>query len=96
MARLRHGRSTRVPSARGEDRRGQIPDMISIHVRPPEANDRVMPGHWEGDFIKGAGNKSSVGVLAEHRPRATHDWHTPLEVFAQTLAISHKPLSSVH
>ena len=200
---LRQGRSTRMPRTRGEDRRGQIPDMVSIHVRPPEVDDRVMPGHWEGDFIKGAGNKSSVGVLVERssrlvllakmedataasalagfsqklnsiaeplrksftydqgkemsrhvdlaaqtgvkvyfcdphspwqrgtcentnglirqylpkgtdlsvfsqneldaiadslnsRPRATHDWLTPLEVFAQTLASSQKPPSSVH
>src|SRR5258705_4485108 len=54
---------------RGTDRRGQIPEMVSIHVRPPEVNDRVMPGHWEGDFIKGAGNKSSVGVLVERTSR---------------------------
>lgn len=203
VACLRHGRGTRLPRTRGDDRRGQIPDMVSIHVRPPEVDDRVMPGHWEGDFIKGAGNKSSVGVLVERtsrlvllakmndataasalegfsaklnsiasplrksftydqgkemsrhadlaaqtgvkvyfcdphspwqrgtcentnglirqylpkgtdlsvfsqveldgiadslntRPRATHAWHTPLEVFAQTLASSHKPSSSVH
>jgi transposase, IS30 family len=54
---------------RGVDRRGQIPEMLSIHVRPPEVDDRVMPGHWEGDFIKGAGNKSSVGVLVERTSR---------------------------
>ena len=65
IACLRHGRSTRMPRTRGTDRRGQIPDMVSVHVRPPEVDDRVMPGHWEGDFIKGAGNKSSVGVLVE-------------------------------
>jgi IS30 family transposase len=176
--------------------------MVSIHVRPPEVDDRVMPGHWEGDLIKGADNKSSAGVLVERssrlvplarmksataeaalaaftvkfnsiaapmrqtltcdqgkemarhadlaratgmrvyfrdphspwqrrtcentndllrqylpkgsdlsvntqgeldaiadslntRPRVTHDWHTPLEVFGLTLANSHKSLNSV-
>ena len=202
IACLRHGHSTRMPRTRGNDRRGQIPEMVSIHVRPPEVDDRVMPGHWEGDFIKGAGNKSSVGVLVERtsrlvllakmddataasalagftaklnsiaepmrqtltydqgkemsrhadltaqtgvmvyfcdphspwqrgtcentngllrqylpkgtdlsvysqdeldaiadslntRPRATHNWHTPLQVFAQTLANSHQPAAAV-
>ena len=69
IACLRHGHSTRMPRTRGADRRGQIPDMVSIHVRPPEINDRVLPGHWEGDFIKGAGNQSSVGVLVERTSR---------------------------
>ena len=203
IACLRRGRSTRMPRTRGDDRRGQIPDMVSIHVRPPEVQDRVMPGHWEGEFIKGAGNKSAVSVLVERtsrlvllakmedataasalagfsaklnsiiepmrqsltydqgkelsrhkeltaqtgvkvyfcdphspwqrgtcentngllrqympkgtdlslfsqdeldaiadsmngRPRATHAWHTPLEVFARTLASSHQPSVSIH
>jgi IS30 family transposase len=69
IACLRHGRGTRMPRTRGADRRGQIPEMVSIHLRPPEVDDRVMPGHWEGDFIKGAGNKSSVGVLVERTSR---------------------------
>ena len=69
VACLRHGHSTRMPRTRGTDRRGQIPDMVSIHVRPPEVDDRVMPGHWEGDFIEGAGNKSSLGVLVERTSR---------------------------
>lgn len=69
VASLRQGRSTRLPRTRDHDRRGQIPDMFSIHVRPPEVDDRVMPGHWEGDFIKGTGNKSSVGVLVERTSR---------------------------
>ncbi|WP_436296358.1 IS30 family transposase [Variovorax sp. LjRoot175] len=203
IACLRRGRSTRMPRTRGDDRRGQIPEMVSIHVRPPEVDDRVMPGHWEGDFIKGAGNQSSVGVLVErtsrlvllakmddataasalagfsaklnsiaeplrqsltydqgkeltrhkeltaqtgvkvyfcdphspwqrgtcentngllrqylpkgtdlsvfsqdeldaiadsmnNRPRATHAWHSPLEVFARTLASAHQPSASIH
>jgi IS30 family transposase len=69
IACLRQGRSGRRPRSAGEDRRGQIPEMVSIHVRPPEVNDRLMPGHWEGDLIKGAGNKSSVGVLVERTTR---------------------------
>lgn len=58
IACLRQGQSTRLPRTRGKDRRGQIPEMVSIHLRPPEVEDRLMPGHWEGDLIKGAGNKS--------------------------------------
>lgn len=69
IACLRQGRSTRKPRSAGEDRRGQLPEMVSIHVRPPEVNDRLMPGHWEGDLIKGAGNKSAVGVLVERSTR---------------------------
>ncbi|CQR42491.1 MULTISPECIES: IS30 family transposase [Thiomonas] len=69
MACLRHGHSKRMPRSRGTDRRGQIPEMVSIHVRPPEIEDRLMPGHWEGDLIKGAGNKSAVGVLVERSSR---------------------------
>ena len=203
VACLRQGKSTRLPRNRGSDRRGQLREMASIHVRPPEIEDRVMPGHWEGDLIKGAANASAVGVLVERssrlvvlakmddstaasalaafsaklnaiavpmrqsltydqgkemarhaeltaatgvkvyfcdphspwqrgtcentngllrqylpkgtdlsvhsqddldaiadslntRPRSTHDWRTPLEVFVQTLANSHQPSSSVH
>ena len=69
IACLRHHRSDRMPRTRGKDRRGQIPDMLSIHVRPPEVDERVMPGHWEGDFIKGANNGSAVGVLVERSSR---------------------------
>ena len=39
IACLRRGRSTRMPRSRGDDRRGQIPEMVSIHVRPPEIDD---------------------------------------------------------
>jgi len=69
IACLRQARSTRVPRARGTDRRGQLNDRVSMHVRPPEVDDRALPGHWEGDFIKGAGNRSAVGVRVERSSR---------------------------
>ena len=65
IALLRHGHAKRRPRARGKDRRGQIPNMISIHQRPQEIEERLVPGHWEGDTIKGKYNRSAVGTLVE-------------------------------
>jgi transposase, IS30 family len=62
---LRQGRGARRPRTRGDDRRGKLVDMVSIHVRPPEANERLIPGHWEGDLIKGIANRSAVGTLVD-------------------------------
>ena len=69
IACLRLTRAKRWPRSRGEDRRGQMADLLSIHVRPPEIEDRQFPGHWEGDLIKGAGNQSAVGTLVERNTR---------------------------
>ena len=69
VACLRMARAQRWPRSRGEDRRGQISDLLSIHVRPPEAADRQFPGHWEGDLIKGKGHQSAVGTLVERTTR---------------------------
>jgi len=69
IACLRQAHNKRVPRSKGQDRRGQIPDMLSIHVRPPEIEDRQFPGHWEGDLIKGAANASAVGTLVERTSR---------------------------
>jgi len=62
---LRFGHTKRRPRTRGEDRRGQIPGMVSIHDRPAEVEERLVPGHWEGDLIKGKGNRTAVGTLVE-------------------------------
>ena len=69
VACLRMARAKRWPRSRGQDRRGQIADLLSIHVRPPEVADRLFPGHWEGDLIKGAANASAVGTLVERTTR---------------------------
>jgi len=65
IACLRQSRKKRRPRSRGDDRRGKIASMVSIHDRPAEIDERVVPGHWEGDLIKGARNASSVGTLVE-------------------------------
>ena len=49
VACLRMARAKRWPRSRGVDRRGEMVDLLSIHVRPPEVQDRQFPGHWEGD-----------------------------------------------
>ena len=66
---LRMARAKRWPRSKGVDRRGQITDLLSIHVRPPEIEDRQLPGHWEGDLIKGKGNASAIGTLVERTTR---------------------------
>ena len=67
VALLRQHKCARRPRGQGANRRGRMHDLPSIHDRPPEANERLLPGHWEGDFIKGARNQSSVGVLVDRR-----------------------------
>jgi IS30 family transposase len=66
---LRHGRGRvtagRRPRSQSVERRGKLLDMVSIHVRPPEAEERLLPGHWEGDLILGTRNKSAVGTLVD-------------------------------
>lgn len=57
---LQFGHAKRRPRTRGEDLRGRIPAMVSIHDRPPEVAER-----WEGDLIKGAFNRSAIGTLVE-------------------------------
>src|SRR3954470_20923350 len=67
LACLRQGKPHRGRRSRADEKRGKIRDMTSIHERPEEIQGRLVPGHWEGDLIKGAGNRSSIGTLVERQ-----------------------------
>ncbi|MCY1016499.1 IS30 family transposase [Pyxidicoccus sp. MSG2] len=73
---LRTGRTQRRPQGR-TDLRGQLPDKLMLSARPPEVEDRAVPGHWEGDLILGKQGKSAVGTLVERHSRYVMLLHLP-------------------
>jgi IS30 family transposase len=67
---LRTGRALRVPRARTRRGKSFVTDELLISERPAEAEDRAVPGHWEGDLILGLGS-SAIGTLVERSSRFT-------------------------
>ena len=77
VACLRTGRALRVPRARTRERGKKFvtPELL-ITERPAEADDRAVPGHWEGDLILGL-DSSAIGTLVERTTRFTILLHLP-------------------
>jgi transposase, IS30 family len=83
---LRQGRTRRVNRSRARVARGKIPDMVNISERPVEAEDRAVPGFWEGDLIIGKGGKSRIATLVERASRYVMLVRIPYDRTAERVA----------
>jgi len=79
VACLRTGRALRVPRARAKRKAwAHVTPEVMISQRPAEAENRAVPGHWEGDLIIGL-KRSAIGTLVERTTRFTMLIHLPRE-----------------
>jgi IS30 family transposase len=92
VACLRTGRALREPRARSRNKpQGHVTADVVIGQRPAEADDRAVPGHWEGDLIIGTG-RSAIGTLVERASRSTLLVHLPrLDGWGETPPVKNGP-----
>jgi IS30 family transposase len=92
----RTGRALRKPRRSRNHRTGRIQNMSPLTARTAEADNRLVPGHWEGDLVTGKAGKSAIGTLVErasgtirllrigsHKPRAHVVRDELIRVFTQ-------------
>jgi IS30 family transposase len=94
---LRTGRALRVPRARtrGRGKKFVTPEIM-ISERPAEAEDRAVPGHWEGDLILGL-DSSAIGTLVERSTRFTMLLHLPrMEGHGEEARVKNGPALAGH
>jgi IS30 family transposase len=82
---LRTGRTRRKPQGRQPHPKFKS-GMVNISERPAEAEDRAVPGHWEGDLIIGANSRSAIGTLVERSSGFVLLLHLPGDHTAATVA----------